>query len=177
MLSPPTWMGRLGWNFRSIHNSTRTIAWGTFPLPVGTSKPEVGFLSWNPLGFGTNFFLVSIKTHSETIFSLFGMGENGNTDKNLFVQENTVIWGHLRSTKVKQGQFRPKRFEIDEKGRKVLKRDGIFIKYYEFPLKFWWRHHLFEVHFEVLLTVFGEFTVLRRDDESSEFQKPILDPL
>ena len=26
-----------------------------------------------------------------------------------------------------------------------------------------------EVHFEVLLTVFGEFTVLRRRDESSEF--------
>ena len=50
-----------------------------------------------------------------------------------------------------------------KKGWTVLKRDEIFINYFEFPLKFWWRHRLFKVHFEVLLNVFGEFTVLRSD--------------
>ena len=97
------------------------------------------------------FFLESMKTHSETILKLSDISVNGNTDKNLFVQENTVIWGHLRSKKVDQGHFGLK---MMKKGWKVLKRDEIFSKYFESPLKFWWRHHLFEVHFEVLLTVY-----------------------
>ena len=124
-----------------------------------------------PTMFWYQFFPKVNKTRSVTILSLSDIGRNGNTDKNLFVRENTVIWGHPRLDRVKQGSFRSKRLKMMKKGWKVLKRDEIFIKYFEFPLKFWWRHHLFEVHFEVLLTVFGEFTVLRRGDESSEFLK------
>ena len=44
-----------------------------------------------PTMFWYYFFLESIKTHSETILSLSEIGGNGNTDKNLFVLENTVI--------------------------------------------------------------------------------------
>ena len=69
--------------------------------------------------FWHKFFLESIKTRSETISPLSDIGGNGNTDKNLFVQGTTVLRGHLRSKKVKQGQFRLKRVENDEKGWKV----------------------------------------------------------
>ena len=115
MLSPPIRVNRLGWNFGSLYSLTRAIVLGTFLLPVGTSKPEVGFSPWNQLCFGVNFFLESIKTHSETIFSLSDIGGNGNTDKNLFVQEYTVIWGHFRSK-------RSNRVNLGCKGLKMMKR-------------------------------------------------------
>ena len=35
--SSPRRVNRFAWNFGGIYNSTRTIAWGTFLLPVGTS--------------------------------------------------------------------------------------------------------------------------------------------
>ena len=35
-------------NFGGVYNSTRTMAWGTSPLPVGTSKPEVGYFAMKP---------------------------------------------------------------------------------------------------------------------------------
>ena len=63
-----------------------------------------------------------MKTHSETILKLSDISVNGNTDKNLFVQENTVIWGHLRSKKVDQGHFRLKKVENDEKGLESIKK-------------------------------------------------------
>ena len=45
-LSPPRRVYRLSWNFVGIYNSTWAIVWGTFQLPVGTSKPEIGYFSW-----------------------------------------------------------------------------------------------------------------------------------
>ena len=44
-LSPPRRVDRFERNFGGIYNSTRAIAWGSFPLPVGTSKPEIWLLS------------------------------------------------------------------------------------------------------------------------------------
>ena len=43
--SPPRRVNRFAWNFGDVYSSTRAIAWGTFSLPVGTSKPEVGYFS------------------------------------------------------------------------------------------------------------------------------------
>ena len=43
--TPPRRVDRFAWNFGGIYNSTRAIAWGTFPLPVGTSKPEMWLFS------------------------------------------------------------------------------------------------------------------------------------
>ena len=44
-LSPPRRVDRFAWNCGGIYNSTRAIAWGNFPLPVGTSEPEI-WLFW-----------------------------------------------------------------------------------------------------------------------------------
>ena len=54
--------------------------------------------------------------------SLSDIGGTGDTDKNLFVQENTVVWGHLRSKNIKQGHFRFERVENDEKGLESIKK-------------------------------------------------------
>ena len=49
--SPPRRVDRFAWNFGNIYSSTRAIAWGTFRLPVGTSKPEVGYFAMKPTIF------------------------------------------------------------------------------------------------------------------------------
>ena len=50
------------------------------------------------------------------------MGGTGDTDKNLFVPENTVVWSHFRWENVKQGHFRLKGVENDEKGLESIKK-------------------------------------------------------
>ena len=89
--------------------------------------------------FWNYFFLESMKTHSETILKLSDISVNGNTDKNLFVQKNTVIWGHFRPEKVKQGHFRLKRVENNEKGLQSIKKG-------------WNIHQIFRIPFEILMT-------------------------
>ena len=44
-LSSPRRVDRFAWNFGGIYNWTRAIALGTFPLPIGTRKPEIGCFS------------------------------------------------------------------------------------------------------------------------------------
>ena len=49
--SPPRHVNRFEWNYGGVYSSTRAIAWGTFPLPVGTLKPEVGYFAMKPTIF------------------------------------------------------------------------------------------------------------------------------
>ena len=39
------------WIFADVYSSTQAMAWGTFTLPVGTSKPEVGYFAMKPTIF------------------------------------------------------------------------------------------------------------------------------
>jgi len=62
-------------------------------LPTSGRNLETG--SWlfavKPTMFWYHFSQESIKTHSETILSLYETDGKGNADKNLFVLLNTVI--------------------------------------------------------------------------------------
>ena len=55
----------------------------SYPLPVWTWKPKVGFecLPWNRLYFGSILFVESIKIHSESIGSHSDIGGTADTDK------------------------------------------------------------------------------------------------
>ena len=49
------------WNFGGVYSSTRAIAWGIFPLPVRSSKPEVGYFAMKPTIFLYQIFPWVIK--------------------------------------------------------------------------------------------------------------------
>ena len=70
------------WNFGGVYNSTRTMACGTFPLPVGTSKPEVGYFLWNRLYYGIKFYHASSKSDFESIGLPSNIAKTGSTGSN-----------------------------------------------------------------------------------------------
>ena len=49
--SPTRHVNRFAWNYGCVYSSTWAMTWGTFPLPVGTSKPEVGYFAMKPTIF------------------------------------------------------------------------------------------------------------------------------
>ena len=49
------------WNYGGVYSSTRAIALGTFPLPVGTLKPEVDYFAIKPTIFWYQILLWVIK--------------------------------------------------------------------------------------------------------------------
>ena len=89
--------------------------------------------------FWHHFSPESIKTHSETILSLYETDGKGNADKKPFCTVKYSNLGHLRSKKVKQGHFRLKGVGNDEKGLKSI-------------IEGWNIHQIFRIPFKILIT-------------------------
>ena len=64
---------------------------GYFPTSGRNLETGSWLFAVKPTMFWHHFPPESLKTHSETILSLSGIGGKGNADKNLFVLLNTVI--------------------------------------------------------------------------------------
>ena len=59
------------------------MACGTFPLPVGTSKPEVGYFFMKPtVYYGIKFYHESSKSDFESIGLPSNIAETGSTGSN-----------------------------------------------------------------------------------------------
>ena len=119
-LSPPRRVDRFERNFGGIYNSTRAIAWGSFPLPVGTSdrkygcfrKPEVGTGNWKYSRWKENKILGQ-KYYST--FLIFWLGEASEASKKIFFPCKSIWASHIKWTPTKNVRIHTgeKRYSCD----------------------------------------------------------------